>query len=111
MKRYLISTVAVLLVLVVALGAFAQDRESAGQGAQWQNMRQRFQNMSEEEREKFRAEMRQRRERFQNMSEEEKEKFRAELKSRLRNSKQLSKVQELKTGADGVSFLKRKEPN
>jgi len=83
MKRYLISTVAVLLVLVVALGAFAQDRESAGQGAQWQNMRQRFQNMSEEEREKFRAEMRQRRERFQNMSEEEKEKSRAEMRERF----------------------------
>lgn len=83
MKRYLISTVAVLVVLVVALGAFAQDEESAGQGAQWQNMRQRFQNMSEEEKEKFRTEMRQRRERFQNMSEEEKEKFRAEMQQRF----------------------------
>ena len=83
MKRYLISTVAVMVVLVVALGAFAQDEESAGQGAQWQNMRQRFQNMSEEEKEKFRAEMRQRRERFQNMSEEEKEKFRAEMQQRF----------------------------
>jgi len=83
MKRYLISTVAVLVVLVVALGAFAQDEESAGQGAQWQNMRQRFQNMSEEEKEKFRTEMRQRRERYQNMSEEEREKFRAEMQQRF----------------------------
>ncbi len=83
MKRYLILIVAVLVVLVVALGAFAQDRERAGQGAQWQNMRQRFQNMSEEEKEKFRAEMRQRRERFENMSEEEREKFRAEMRERF----------------------------
>ena len=83
MKRYLISIITVLVVLVVALGAFAQDRERPGQGAQWQNMRQRFQNMSEEEREKFRAEMRQRRERFENMSEEEKEKFRAEMRERF----------------------------
>ncbi len=83
MKRYLILIVAVLVVLVVALDAFAQDRERTGQGAQWQNMRQRFENMSEEEREKFRVEMRQRRERFQNMSEEEREKFRAEMRERF----------------------------
>ena len=83
MKRYLILIVVVLVVLVVAWGAFAQDEESAGQAAQWQNMRQRFQNMSEEEKEKFRAEMRQRRERYQNMSEEEREKFRAEMQQRF----------------------------
>jgi len=83
MKRYLILIVAVLVVLAVAWGAFAQDSESAGQGAQWQNMRQRFENMSEEEREKFRAEMRQRREKYQNMSEEEREKFRAEMQQRF----------------------------
>ncbi|MBA7658358.1 Thiol-disulfide oxidoreductase ResA [subsurface metagenome] len=83
MKRYLISIIAVMVVLVVALGAFAQDSERAGQAAQWQNMRERFQNMSEEEREKFRAEMRQRREKFENMSEEEREKFRAEMRERF----------------------------
>ncbi|MFH1882526.1 MAG: redoxin domain-containing protein [Planctomycetota bacterium] len=83
MKRYLISTVAVLMVLLMAWAVFAQDRERPEQGAQWQNMRQRFQNMSEEEREKFRAEMRAMREKFENMSEEEREKFRAEMRERF----------------------------
>ena len=83
MKRYLISIITFLVVLVVALAAFAQDSERTGQGAQWQNMRQRFQNMSEEEREKFRAEMRAMREKFESMSEEEREKFRAEMRERF----------------------------
>ncbi len=84
-KRYLIPIVAVLVVLVSAWGAFAQDEETSAQRVQRQreNMRQRMQNMSEAEREKFRAEMRQRRERFENMSEEEKEKFRAEMQQRF----------------------------
>jgi len=85
MKRYLISTVAVLVVLAVACGAFAQDEETPAQRVQRQReiMRQRFENMSEAEREKFRAEMRQRRERLENMSEEEREKFRAEMRERF----------------------------
>jgi len=57
MKKYLIPTVAVLLVLVVAWTAFGQAEERTRQRG---NMRERFQNMSEEEREKFRAEMRER---------------------------------------------------
>ena len=72
MKRYLIPTVVVLLVLVVAWTAFGQAQEQARQ----RGNRERFQNMSEEEREKFRAEMRQR---FANMSEEE----RAEMRQRI----------------------------
>ncbi|HUU15909.1 MAG TPA: hypothetical protein VMW72_02070 [Sedimentisphaerales bacterium] len=85
MKRYLISIIAVLVILAVAWGAFAQDEDTPGQRVQRQreNMRQRMQNMSEAEREKFIAEMRQRRERFQNMSEEEREKFRAEMQQRF----------------------------
>jgi len=85
MKRYLISTVAVLMVLTVAWGAFAQDEETTAQRVQRQreSMRQRYENMSEAEKEKFRTEMRQRRERFQNMSEEEKEKFRAQMQQRF----------------------------
>jgi len=85
MKRCLILTMAVMVVLVVALAAFAQDEETTAQRVQRQreNMRQRYENMSEEEREKFRAEMRQRRERFENMSEEEREKFRAEMQQRF----------------------------
>ena len=60
MKRYLIPTVAVLLVLVVAWAAFGQAERRGGR-----------QNLSEEERAKMR-------ERFQNMSEEERAKFRAQ---------------------------------
>jgi len=80
MKRYLISIVTVLMVLAVALASFGQEEERARQR---ESMRQRYENMSEAEKEKFRAEMRQRRERFQNMSEEEKEKFRAEMRQRF----------------------------
>jgi hypothetical protein len=46
-------------------------------------MRDRFMNMSEAEREKFRAEMQERRERYMNMSEEEREKFRAQMRERF----------------------------
>jgi len=60
MKRYLIPTVAVLFVLAVAWAAFGQAEERAGQRETRESMRQRFQNMSEAEREKFRAEMRER---------------------------------------------------
>jgi len=57
MKRYLISIVAVLAVLAVVLVSFgqAQDRDS-----QRQAMRERFRNMSEEERAAFRERMRER---------------------------------------------------
>lgn len=80
MKRYVISVVTVLMVLVVVGATFGQEEERARQR---DSMRQRFENMSEAEREKFRAEMRQRRERFENMSEEEREKFRAEMRERF----------------------------
>ncbi len=85
MKRYKIPTIVVLVALVVACVAFAQDEETSAQRVQRQReaMKQRMQNMSEAEREKFLAEMRQRRERFQNMSEEEKEKFRAQMQQRF----------------------------
>ena len=66
MKRCLISIITVLMVLAVACGAFGQDEETPAQRvqgerrAQAESIRQRWQNMSEEERENFRAEMRQR---------------------------------------------------
>jgi len=65
MKRYLIPTIAVLLVLTVAWAAFGQAERRGGR-----------QNLSEEERAKMR-------ERYQNMSEAEREKFRAEMRSRV----------------------------
>jgi hypothetical protein len=46
-------------------------------------MRERWQNMSDAERERLRAEMRERRERFMNMSPEERERFRAEMRERF----------------------------
>ena len=72
MKKYLIPTVAVLLVLVVAWTAFGQAQE---QGRQRGNR----QNISEEERAKMR-------ERFQNMSEEERDKLRAQMRERMGGS-------------------------
>ncbi len=57
MKRSLIPTITILLVFAVTWAAFGQADERARRR---EEMRQRFQNMSEEEREKFRAEMRQR---------------------------------------------------
>ena len=65
MKKYLIPTVALLLVLVVAWTAFGQAEQQTRQ----RGNRERFQNMSEEERAKMR-------ERFQNMSEEERARMR-----------------------------------
>ena len=60
MKRYLIPTVAVLLVLVVAWTAFGQAQERGRQRGnmseeQRAKMRERMQNMSEEERAQMRA--------------------------------------------------------
>ncbi|MHC4462979.1 MAG: hypothetical protein ACYS6W_09290 [Planctomycetota bacterium] len=72
MKRYLILIGAVLVVLALAWSAFAQREGAAGEGRaargragalsaeERAKMRERFQNMSEEEREKFRAQMRER---------------------------------------------------
>ena len=64
MKRYLIPIVAVVVVLAVALVAFAQAERGGGRqtlsAEERAKMRERFQNMSEAEREKFRAQMRER---------------------------------------------------
>lgn len=57
MKKYAIPAVIVLAVLAVAFSAFAQAQDRAGQR---EAMRERFQNMSEEERAKFREQMRSR---------------------------------------------------
>ena len=69
MKKYAIPIVVILAVLAVAWSAFAQAQ---GQAGQREAMRERFQNMSEEERAKYREEMRKR---FENMSPEEQESF------------------------------------
>jgi hypothetical protein len=83
MKRHIVSIVIVLAVLVVAFKAFGQNQERAGRDEQRQVMRQRFENMSPTEREKFRAEMEERRKQWENMSDEDSEKLRAQMRERL----------------------------
>ncbi|MHC4532795.1 MAG: redoxin domain-containing protein [Planctomycetota bacterium] len=94
MKRYLISFITVLTVLTIA----AQNEETSGQRVlqQRNSMRNRFLNMSEAEREKFRAEMQERREQYMNMSEAERQKFRAEMRQRFSGPISLSREQQLK---------------
>jgi hypothetical protein len=82
MKRYLVLIGIVLAVLIAALNAFGQEEEKAGQTEQRQNMRERFRNMSPQEREKLRAEMEQRRKRFENMSDEDRAKLREQMRER-----------------------------
>jgi len=83
MKRYVVSIAIVLAVLMVAFKAFGQNQERAGLAEQRQDMRQRFQNMSPEEREKFRAEMLERRQQWENMSDEERAKLRDQMRERF----------------------------
>lgn len=71
MKKYLIPIVAVLVVLAATWAAFGQAEERTRQR---ESMRQRMQNMSEEEKEQFRAQMRERGGRGGFMSQEEQEK-------------------------------------
>ncbi len=64
MKRYLILTIIALVVLAASWAAFAQregsERSRSRSPEERAKMRERWQNMSEEEREKFRAQMRER---------------------------------------------------
>lgn len=85
MKKYVVLIAIVTAVLVAAFNAFAQDNKATTEKVQKkmteaQNTRERLQNMSPEEREKFRAQMEQKRKQYQNMSEEE----RAQLQEQLR---------------------------
>lgn len=89
MKRYVILIAIVSAVLIAAFSsgvltdnAFGQDEEKAGQAEQRQNMRERFRNMSPQERKKLMAEMEQRRKRFENMSDEERAKLRDQMRER-----------------------------
>lgn len=94
MKRYLISTVAVLVVLTTAWAAFGQREGGGGRGGEG---RRRGQNFSEEDR----TRMREMRERFQNMSEEEREKARAEMRQRFGGrGRRMGREDQLKAIAD-----------
>ena len=83
MKRYVVSIAIVLSVLIAAFNAFGQNQERAGRADQRPEMRQRFQNMSPEEREKLKAEMLERRKQWENMSDEDKAKLRDQMRERV----------------------------
>jgi len=87
MKKYLLSAVAVLVVLTAAWAAFGQREggtRARGGGAGMfmlsPEQREKWRDMSQDERQKLMAEMR---EKWQNMSEEEREKARAEMRQRF----------------------------
>jgi hypothetical protein len=61
----------------------SQGRPTGGPGGGMGSMMGRFQNMSEADRDRFRAEMEERRNRYMNMSEAEREKFRNEMRERM----------------------------
>lgn len=83
MKKCIVSIAVALAALMTAWPVRAQDQPAAGRQEQFQNIRERWQSMSEEEREKFRNEMRDRRQQWENMSEEDKEKLRAQMRERF----------------------------
>jgi hypothetical protein len=105
MKRYLVSTVVILVVLAAAWTVFGQSQAGPPRFAghrDWRmfrmlppeeaaEMRQKWQSMSDEEKEQFRAQMR---ERWENMSDEEKEKIRGRTRDRTisRNEGQLKAI-------------------
>ena len=69
---------------MVAVGS--ERRPMGGRGGMegiMGGMRERFQNMPEADRDRFRAQMQERRERYMNMSEAERERFRAEMRERM----------------------------
>jgi len=57
MRKLGISSVVILFVLMAAWPAFGQSAEADGQRERLEGMRQKWQNMSEEEKEKYRARM------------------------------------------------------
>jgi uncharacterized membrane protein len=88
MKKHLILTLVAVVVLSAAWAAFAQ-REGAATGRRGggagmfmltPEQREKWRDMSQEERQKLMAEMR---EKWQNMSEEEREKARAQMRERF----------------------------
>jgi len=97
MKKYAILMVGVLMVLAVAWTAFGQ-REGQPAGRQGFGPQ-----MSEEERAKMR-------ERFQNMTEEEKEKFRAQMRERFGAAGQMfgpeAQLEAIKTIEEQLAKLK-----
>ena len=104
MKRYAIPIVVVLAVLAVAWSAFAQAQDRAGQR---ESMRERFQNMSEEERAKFRERMRERGFRGGRMSREDQEKAIKTIEQQVAKLKAAAQVQMPQGGFQDLSEEQR----
>ena len=86
MKRHIVSIGIVLAVLTAVLAAFGQNANNANEVQQ--NMRQKFQNLTPEQRQKLREELLQKRQQQENMSVEERQKLRAEMRERINSSPQ-----------------------
>ena len=104
MKRYLISIVVVLAVLAVVLVSFSKAQDQAGQR---QSMRERFQNMSEEERAKFREQMRERGFRGARMSREDQEKAIKAIEEQVAKLKAAVQVERPQGGFQDLSEEER----
>ena len=104
MKRYAIPIVVVLAVLAVAWSAFAQAQDRAGQR---EAMRERFQNMSEEERAKFREQIRARGFGGSRMSPEDQEKAIKAIEGQLAKFKAAVQVQRPEGGFQDLSEEER----
>lgn len=105
MKRYVIPvSVALALLVVVAWTAFGQAEERA---TQRESMRQRFQNMSEEERAKFREQMRARGFSGSRMSREDQEKAVKAIEEQLAKFKAAAQVQRPQAGFQDLSEEER----
>jgi peroxiredoxin len=96
MNRHIISIIVVLAVLAGTCAALAQDSERTGPEQSQLEMRQRFRDMSQAERDKLQADMRQAKERWQNMSEADREKFRAEMRERFGRAPGLGHEEQLR---------------
>ena len=90
MKRYLISTVVVLAILVTAWAAFGQQEDRRGRRpTEGREGREGFGASSPEERARMR-------ERWQNMSEEERQKFREQMRQRFAGRSRMNREEQLK---------------
>jgi hypothetical protein len=101
MKRHMVSIGIVLVVLIAAFfygvltdNALGQNEDRAGRVEQRENMKEKIQSMTPEEREKFRQEMLENSKKWENMSDEEREKLRAEMREKFSSSPQGMKYDE-----------------
>jgi len=83
MTRHILLIGITLALLLTARPAVGQDEQKAGQAQQPQNIGDRWQNMSEQEKEKFRAEMRQNRQNWESLAPEERENLRSQMRDRF----------------------------